>query len=672
MTIYDISPLIKYNSINDISYIEYNSPGIPFMFDTTYIYHSNEDYNDGSYSQYLRTISNNLVIESNDSNIILSVPDNKKVIVKNNMTVNNNLDVCNSVTTNRLTTNDISMTGVLYLNPDLSTNIIGDLRILGNLTFANNTGVVKKTFTALDSKIFRSIITDSDICNSIIYSCDLSHVTITNSYIYNSVIGYDNNNNIVPNKAIFTDVSLNNLILNSNSQGTPSIKFNSDSNSIIIQNSNDHSKLEISTPLIVGPQSINTNISNISIFNGDVSCNTLYYKHLNPDIRLNNFSDISISNISISGNIIPTTNNFNIGASDHKFNNIYSSNFIGSLIGSSKLALDLKKNLDMSFNNLDISGLVRLNGQSLDIYLTTRYVTVSAANISFNSINEKILDVSTNINTSFNSYTTGDLSISLRDINNKINEVSSNIRSISNNVYTRTFIDNCLNVNYVKTSTPASTQFKIYDDKFVFDSSGVYTQTTATTYNTVVIAEWKTNYLTVNRPVIQFYSNGDIANLTGNYGGWSDIRLKENIIDTGPKLQDLLKVRIVNYNLKENNSEKLIGVIAQELEEIFPSLVTEIEPSQEDIKAGRTIKYKTVKYSCFTVMLIKALQEEQEIINKLDTRILALDEEYNIYKDLQESTKALKNDLICLKQDNIILKSKLNEILSELGKNIIP
>ena len=672
MTIYDISPLIKYNSINDTSYIEYNSPGLPFMFDATYIYHSNEDYNDGSYSQYLRTISNNLVIESNDSNIILSVPDNKKVIVKNNMTVNNNLDVCNSVTTNRLTTNDISMTGVLYLNPDLSTNIIGDLRILGNLTFANNTGVVKKTFTAFDSNIFRSIITDSDICNSIIYSCDLSLVTITNSYIYNSVIGYDNNNNIVPNKAIFTDVSLNNLILNSNSQGTPSIKFNSNSNSIIIQNSNDHSKLEISTPLIVGSPLIDTNISNISIFNGDISCNTLYYKHLNPDIRLNNFSDISISNISISGNIIPTTNNFNIGASDHKFNNIYSSNFIGSLIGSSKLALDLEKNLDMSFNNLDISGLVRLNGQSLDIYLTTRYVTVSAANISFNSINSFITDVSRNINTSFNSYTTSDLSISLRDINNKINEVSSNIRSISNNVYTRTFIDNCLNVNYVKTSTSASTQFKIYGDKFVFDSSGVYTQTTDTTYNNVVIAEWKTNYVNVNRPVIQFYSNGDIANLTGNYGGWSDIRLKENIIDTGPKLQDLLKVRIVNYNLKENNSEKLIGVIAQELEEIFPSLVTEIEPSQEDIKAGRTIKYKTVKYSCFTVMLIKALQEEQEIINKLDTRILALDEEYNIYKDLQESTKALKKDLICLKQDNIILKSKLNEILGELGKNIIP
>jgi hypothetical protein len=32
----------------------------------------------------------------------------------------------------------------------------------------------------------------------------------------------------------------------------------------------------------------------------------------------------------------------------------------------------------------------------------------------------------------------------------------------------------------------------------------------------------------------------------------------------------------------------------------------------------------------------------------------------------------LKNDIAGLKQENIVLKSKLNEILSELGKNIIP
>jgi uncharacterized protein YdcH (DUF465 family) len=70
-------------------------------------------------------------------------------------------------------------------------------------------------------------------------------------------------------------------------------------------------------------------------------------------------------------------------------------------------------------------------------------------------------------------------------------------------------------------------------------------------------------------------------------------------------------------------------------------------------------------------MLIKALQEEQEIINKLDSRILTLNEEYNSYKDLQEHTKLMSNTINTLKQENVILKYKLNEILSELGKNII-
>ena len=60
--------------------------------------------------------------------------------------------------------------------------------------------------------------------------------------------------------------------------------------------------------------------------------------------------------------------------------------------------------------------------------------------------------------------------------------------------------------------------------------------------------------------------------------------MKENIVDVSPKLQDLLKVRVVNYNLIGlSNTHKNIGVIAQELETIFPNLVTELEPSIEDI-----------------------------------------------------------------------------------------
>ena len=450
-------PISYYNSKHDISYAKFNNSNIPWKLNTSYINQSNPISVTNPISanivQYFGNINNNLVIESSSNDIVFVIPQNKRVVAKNNISINTNLDVSNNLNTSSINVKDISLNRIFnFLQSNGSHNIVGDFNLDGNISIGN----IKRDYDGEESKTLFSdiilskkvIIFDVSIDNCHILSSDFSNVNIKNSYISNIPFGYDKSNNIAPNKAIFTDVSLNNLILNSNSQGT--IKFNSDSNSIIIQNSNDHSKLEISTPLIVGSQSINTNISNISIFNGDISCNTLYYQHLNPDIRLNKFFDISISNISISGNIIPTTNNnFNIGASDHTFNNIYSSVFNGYLDGSCTHALDLVKNLDMSFNNLDISGLVRLNGQSLDIYLTTRYITVSAANISFNFIYDKIVIDVSRIITSFNIYKS-DISNSLSDRLSTIIELSNNY--VINNIYSKTEFDTSINRNYIRTS----------------------------------------------------------------------------------------------------------------------------------------------------------------------------------------------------------------------------
>tara|TARA_R110002020_G_scaffold173984_2_gene364989 strand:+ start:1482 stop:5582 length:4101 start_codon:yes stop_codon:yes gene_type:complete len=135
------------------------------------------------------------------------------------------------------------------------------------------------------------------------------------------------------------------------------------------------------------------------------------------------------------------------------------------------------------------------------------------------------------------------------------------------------------------------------------------------------------------RVIIQ--SNGDLENTHNSYGGISDIKLKENIIDATPKLNDLLKVKIRNYNLIESD-KKQIGVIAQELEEIFPSMISE-SPDIEDreitdkegnvttekVDLGTTTK--SVKYSVFVPMLIKAIQEQQTIIEDLKSRIETLE-----------------------------------------------
>jgi hypothetical protein len=658
MSTSDISKLIIYNSANDISYIEYNRPDIPYNFDATYIYHNNQNY-----SNLLGPINNDLIIESATSNILLVTEENKNVIVKNNMAVNANLDVSNILTTYTLIANDISLNNILYLNSSLTENIIGDLKIQGSISQVTGANEEVKGFTSNNASLTTSTFTDGDISQSIIFSSNIFSSNITNSYISNTPIGYTSTNIGIPNKAVFSDVSLQSLTLYG-AYGASYMKFqNNTNNPTIIQSSNDYSKLEISKPLIVGLSQDIINVSNISIFNGDISCNTLYYSQLNPDIRLNNYFDVSIGAVSLSGNIIPVTHNaFNIGSTNNKFNQIHSTTFIGNLTGACSIANNLVKNLDMSFNNLDISGIIRLGGVNLNETLKGSYLTISGADISFGVVYGRINEVSANV--ALNYVRRSIFELSFQDISAKISD-------ISRNVYSSAFIDICLNTNYAKTNPVNSSQFRIYD-KFTFESSGNYIQQIATGYNSSIISEWRTDWQSSNNPVIRFHANGDITNINNSYGGWSDIRLKENIVDTGPKLQDLLKVRVVNYNLKGlDSTNKHIGVIAQELEELFPALVVSQPLSQQDISAGKTECYKSVKYSCFTLMLIKALQEEQEIINKLDSRILTLNEEYNSYKDLQEHTKLMSNTINTLKQENVILKYKLNEILSELGKNII-
>ena len=107
--------------------------------------------------------------------------------------------------------------------------------------------------------------------------------------------------------------------------------------------------------------------------------------------------------------------------------------------------------------------------------------------------------------------------------------------------------------------------------------------------------------------------------------------MKECIVDVAPKLQDLLKVRVIDYNLNNNPTEKYIGVLAQELEKIFPGLVSDNAPSAKEIEYGKTENYKSVKYSCFNVMLIKALQEQQENITNLSLRLERLKHKRRIY-----------------------------------------
>jgi hypothetical protein len=145
---------------------------------------------------------------------------------------------------------------------------------------------------------------------------------------------------------------------------------------------------------------------------------------------------------------------------------------------------------------------------------------------------------------------------------------------------------------------------------------------------------------------LYIFGNGNVVNTNNSYGALSDIKVKENIEDATPKLDDLMRVKVRNYNLI-GDDKKQIGVIAQELEEVFPAMIDESEDFEEvevpqldeegneilneegevvtekqRVSKGTTTK--SVKYSVFVPMLIKAMQEQQEQMKVLTEQIDSL------------------------------------------------
>ena len=197
------------------------------------------------------------------------------------------------------------------------------------------------------------------------------------------------------------------------------------------------------------------------------------------------------------------------------------------------------------------------------------------------------------------------------------------------------------------------------------------------------MAEWRNSSGT---SLLNFEASGNIVNANNSYGQISDIKLKENIVNATPKLEELNQVRVVNFNLKSDPAQKQLGVIAQELELIFPGMVEEspdFHPSELQTKTRevevsavnevrdddgnitveaaaattRTEEYtekvalgtvtKSVKYSVFVPILIKAMQEQQTIIQESIDRI----------ETLEDRVSALEMDAVVTENTNIVNKS---------------
>lgn len=123
---------------------------------------------------------------------------------------------------------------------------------------------------------------------------------------------------------------------------------------------------------------------------------------------------------------------------------------------------------------------------------------------------------------------------------------------------------------------------------------------------------WQSNQTTRTGTFCNSSGNGS---LPGTLSEGSDIRLKTNIRTIPDALNKVMSLRGAIFDRIDKDNQEEIGLIAQEVEEIIPQVVTE----SEYIFEGN--KMKSVGYGKIVGLLIEAMKEQQAQIEDLKARL---------------------------------------------------
>ncbi len=127
-------------------------------------------------------------------------------------------------------------------------------------------------------------------------------------------------------------------------------------------------------------------------------------------------------------------------------------------------------------------------------------------------------------------------------------------------------------------------------------------------------------------------------------GAWtgSDIRWKKNIVEINDVLKNVLTLRPVKYQLRSDDfpemnftNEVQIGLIAQDVEKVFPNLVMTDNNG-----------YKAVSYEKLSVVLVEGIKEQQKQIASQQQQIESNRQENQQLRTELDELKALVNSLV--------------------------
>jgi hypothetical protein len=129
--------------------------------------------------------------------------------------------------------------------------------------------------------------------------------------------------------------------------------------------------------------------------------------------------------------------------------------------------------------------------------------------------------------------------------------------------------------------------------------------------------------------------DGATFSTTQSWNG-SDRKLKENIVSLSGSLEKIKALNPVSYNFKKDKEfkdlrlpeEKQLGLIAQELEKVFPEMVKDMPADERTGRDGKktiTPGFKAVQYQGLIALLISGIQEQQRMIEDVQTRLAVSD-----------------------------------------------
>ena len=168
-----------------------------------------------------------------------------------------------------------------------------------------------------------------------------------------------------------------------------------------------------------------------------------------------------------------------------------------------------------------------------------------------------------------------------------------------------------------------------------------------------------TAYLTKSA-IIEKQADNDILN-----GGitYSDIRLKNVTGENTAGLKEIEQIKVKNYTMKYDKTKELqVGVIAQELQKVFPNSVIEGKDGYLRIKRDE------IFYACVNSLkeLNSILQGIFSKITGLDNKIKSLDENIRLKEDkikiLENNKKMSEEELSKLEEQNKMFEKRLTNL----------